>query len=190
MLETLLHTKPKRKLLSLFFAFPKRSFTLQELQKTIEVSATVASETIRELARAEVVNIALKNRQRLFRVNPRFPLYQELSDLLQDEIREREDIVSRFFRKLNNAKLVVLSGIFTFQPSLPVDLLVVGEDIGRGRFGTILSEIEDLMGLEITYAIMSEDEYEYRRLMNDRFIRDILDYPHMVALNHLKSKKH
>lgn len=189
MLENLLNTKPKKKLLSVFFAFPKRSFTVQELHETAAASVRVVNETVRELVRSGAVNVAQKNRHRLFRVNPRFPLYQEITDLLQDEMGSRDDSVSRLLRKLPNAKLMILSGIFTLQPNLPVDLLIVGDNIGRLRLATILSQIEKLTGMEVAYAVMPESEYEYRRLMNDRFVRDILDYPHLVVINNLQTKK-
>lgn len=189
MLENLLNTKPKKKIVAVFFTFPKRSFTISELQKTAEASAKAVSETVRELVRTDAVNVAQKNRHRLFRVNPRFPLYQEMTDLLQDEISSQDDYVSRLIKKLPNARLIILSGIFTLQPTLPVDLLIVGENIGRVRLDSILSEIENLIGMEIGYAVMSQSDYEHRRLLNDRVIRDILDYPHLPVLNLIRSKK-
>ena len=36
---------------------------------------------------------------------------------------------------------------------------------------------------------MDEDEYEYRQHMHDRFIRDILDNPHLVVFDKLQKKK-
>jgi len=189
MLENLLNSKPKRKLLSVFFAFPKRSFTLEELYKTAAISPNAARETVRDLTRTEVVRVGQRNRLRLYQVNHRFPLYQELTDLLQDEIHDREDLVSGLIQKLPHVKLVLLSGCFTMQPNLPVDLLVVGDHIGRLRLERLLSEIEKITGAEVVYAVMSDSEYEYRRLMNDRFVRDILDYPHLLVSNKVKSKK-
>lgn len=189
MLENLLNTKSKKKILSVFFAHPKRSFSIQELRVTAEVSARAAAEAVRELGRADVLSQSVKNRQRLFRVNVRFPLYQELEDLLSSDAKRDYDLVSKVMKKVPNAKLVMLSGIFTMQPNLPLDLLIVGDNISRIRLAILLKEVEKITGMEVVYAVMSVEEYEYRRLMNDRFVRDILDYPHLFVVNNLKTKK-
>ncbi|OGE79553.1 MAG: hypothetical protein A2751_00470 [Candidatus Doudnabacteria bacterium RIFCSPHIGHO2_01_FULL_46_14] len=188
MLENLLNTKPKKKILSVFFAHPKRSFSLQELHTIAEVSTRVAGEAVRELVRSEVLSTGTKSRQRLFRVNTRFSLYQELEDLLSSDAKRDYDQVSKILKKLPNAKLVIVSGVFTMQPNLPLDLLVVGDNISRIRLTSLLKEVEKITGMEIVYAVMSVEEYEYRRLMSDRFVRDILDYPHLAIINHLKTK--
>ena len=189
MLENLLSTKAKKKILSVCFAHPKRSFTLQELRTTAEVSTRSATDAVRELVRAEVLHSGAKNRARLFRANPRFPLYHELEDLLSHDVRRDYDLIGKILKKINNARIVVLSGIFTMQPHLPVDLLIVGNNISRIRLATLLKEVEKITGLEIVYAILPVAEYEYRRMMNDRFVRDILDYPHLEVINNLKTSK-
>ena len=79
-----------------------------------------------------------------------------------------------------------MSGIFTLQPQLPLDLLVVGEDINRARLQRVLADIKKLVGEEINFAVLDAKEYEYRRMMNDRFVRDVLDYPHLILRNTLK----
>jgi len=189
MLENLLNTKAKKKILSIFLAFPKRSFSVQELHATADVSARIANESARDLVRAEVLNVAAKNRHKFFRVNPRFPLYHELTDIIGGELALKDDLVSKILKKIPNAKLIALSGVFTLHPSSPVDILIVGDNIGRIRLGTILKELEKITGMEIIYAVMPSSEYEYRRMMNDRFVRDILDYPHLLVVNNLKTRR-
>lgn len=191
MLENLLDTKSKKKLLSILLASPKRSFTAQELAKSAEISVRAASLAIRELSRADAVASAARTRKRLFRINPRFALYQELSDLIAGDTKKDkdEDLVSRSLKKIPNAKLVIMSGVFTFQPHLPTDLLVVGDSVSRIRLSRTLSELEKLTGLAINYTVMPVAEYQYRQMMNDRFVRDVLDYPHLFAVNSLKHKR-
>ena len=188
MLENLLATKLKKKLLSIFFAFPKRSFSLLELRNLTEVGERMISLALKELLRADVVSFVTKMRRRYYRINPRFHLYHELEDLAVDR-NLREDEVSRCLKKLPNLKLAVLSGIFTFQPELSTDILLVGEDLRWTRLVAVLAEIEKLTGEEINYTTMDLAEYEYRRMLNDRFIRDIFDHSHLVVINNLKNKR-
>ena len=190
MLENLLSSKPKNKLLAVFLSFPRRGFAIAELARTADSSVRATAENVREFVRAGVVSAGSRGRTRLFCANPTYAFYQELFDLLKNDLeKEGEDLVSRMLKKISGAKLVVLSGAFSFQTNQPTDLLIVGSHIRRSRLDKILSELEKLTGMDMGYAVMDVQEYEYRRMMNDRFIRDIFDYPHLVVLNLLKHRK-
>ncbi|TSA44853.1 hypothetical protein D4R52_03575 [bacterium] len=141
---------------------------------------------LRELARAETIQITAKKQKRYFRINPRFKLYDELHDLASDSRLSDDDEVSKIMKKLPRARLVVLSGIFAFAPHLSADMLIVGDGINRKTLGRMLSDVEKLAGQEINFAVMDPREYEYRRTMNDRFVRDILENNHIVVLDNLK----
>ncbi len=186
MLENLLNTKLKERLLGIFFAFPKRSFSTSELRIVTGAKNPLLVQALREFTRAQVLNMASRRHTRFFRINPYFRLYDELEDLVAESEEKAEDQVSKILKRIPNLKLAILSGIFTLEPQLPVDLLVVGEGINHLRLQKTLAEIEKLTGQEINYSVMNTEEYEYRQLMNDRFIRDILDYPHLVVFNTLK----
>ena len=48
-----------------------------------------------------------------------------------------------------------------------------------------MAGIEAEVGKEIKYAILETDDFKYRLGVGDRLIRDIMDYPHDVALDKL-----
>lgn len=189
MLENLLNTKLKRKLLNIFFAFPRRGFYVNELRAMTmtKISSRSISRALRELARSDAINVASKRHKRYFRINHHFHLFDELKDLAHESKQDFEDEVGKKLKTLDNLKLVILCGIFTMQTHLPVDLLVVGERVNRIKLQKILAGIKKLVGQEINYAIMGKQEYDYRRSMSDRLIRDVLDHPHIIVLNNLRS---
>lgn len=170
----------------MLFAFPRRSFSLSELRSVIGGGSQALKQALKEFEKVHLVNTASKRRKKYYRINPHFWLYDELRDLVSEEDLLTEDEVGRILKKIPHLKLAILSGIFTLAPHLPVDLLLVGEGINRLRLQRILAEIEKLIGQEINYTILDQKEFEYRRMMNDRFIRDILDYPHIVAVGTFK----
>ncbi len=186
MLENLLDSKLKKRLLNIFFKFPVRSFSVYELRHLSQGAAKPLASALREFLKGQVVSAAARGQQRYYRINPHFRFYGELKDLVTAAEFSAEDEVSRKLKKIPKAKLVILSGIFTLQPQLPVDVLVVGEGLRLSLLERRLREIEKLTGQEINYAFLEPAEYNYRRMMNDRLIRDILDYPHLVLLNNLK----
>ena len=186
MLENLLNSKLKKKLLGFFFTFPQRSFSIFELRQLTNSKNPLISKALREFVGAQVISVTSRGQKKYYRINPRFRLYDELLDLLGEDDLDVEDEVVKILKRLPNVKLAILSGIFSFEPHLPVDLLLVGDEINRLRFTDILTQIEKFIGQEVNYSIIPIAEYEYRQMMNDRFIRDILDYPHVIAINTLK----
>ncbi len=187
MLENLLNSKLKKKLLAIFFAHPKRSFSTEELRIMSESRTRAVNVALREFVKSGMINVSSRQQKRIFRINPHFRLYDEIEDLINDfETQVPADSVAKILKRLSTAKLAILSGIFTLEPQLPVDILLVGEGINRLRLSQIVSEIEKIVGLEINYAVMNPKEYQYRKMMSDRLVRDILDYPHLVVLDNLR----
>ena len=66
-----------------------------------------------------------------------------------------------------------------------MDLLLVGDSMKETKLDKVLKSIEAEIGKEIVYAVFKTDDFMYRLGMYDRFIRDILEYPHEKAVNKL-----
>jgi hypothetical protein len=46
-----------------------------------------------------------------------------------------------------------------------------------------LANAKKMMGQDINYSIMTQDEFIQRRDTFDRFIRDIFDYPYLAVMD-------
>ena len=89
----------------------------------------------------------------------------------------------RRLKNLGKVKLIVLSGMFLQQDNSRIDILVVGDGIKRGNLEKLLRDVEAEIGKELSYALLTTEEFQYRLGMYDKFIRDILDYPHEKLLD-------
>jgi hypothetical protein len=78
---------------------------------------------------------------------------------------------------------IVLSGTFMGDPSRPADLLVAADGLNEQRLEAAVKGLEPRFGREIRYAAFSTPEFRYRLTIQDRLIRDTLDYPHLVLLD-------
>ena len=93
-----------------------------------------------------------------------------------------EKIVSAL-RRGGRLAAVILSGHFLGDPSRPADLLVAADTFNERRLESAVRQLEPLCGREIRYAAFSTSEFRYRLTIQDRLIRDTLDYPHLVLLD-------
>jgi predicted nucleotidyltransferase len=91
----------------------------------------------------------------------------------------------RLLKKAGNLRLVVLSGVFTDAAESNVDLLVVGDRLDERSLARAVHTIEAELGREIRYASFSTDDFNYRRGIYDRLIRDLFDYPHQALLDRI-----
>ena len=125
-----------------------------------------------------------KKKVEAWQLNIDFPYLSALKLLLlSDHMINKAEAVKRM-RRAGKIKLIVLSGIFLRETDGDrVDVLVVGDKLNRNSLETALRALESEVGKELSYAIMDSDEFNYRLGMYDKFIRDILDYPHEKLVN-------
>ena len=184
MLESIINSKLKKAVLAVLLLYPKRSFAPQELAAMVHGPLRQVHESLRDLGRAEVVEIAAKKGRRYYRVNSYFPLLHELRELAFDPKPRYDDGVAKRLRQLSDLRLIVLSGIFTAAARQPLDILLVGDAVSRPKLTRAIEEIEDLTGQEVSYALLPKDEYQERLFMNDRMIRELAAHDGVMQVNY------
>ena len=128
----------------------------------------------------------VKKRTLVYYVDHDFRLFPELRDLItKDTVASRKKILLKV-KRLGKIKLAILSGIFLNSDQARTDLLIVGDNIKKVRLEHFLAEIESEIGRSVQYTIMDTKEFAYRLNMYDKFLRDILEYPHEKLINKLK----
>jgi len=185
-LEQLFDSPVKVKLLKLFLRNPEESFRLKEVNKRIKSDAHVCRRQMKKLENINLLNSRIKDKRKVYFVNPDFDFYNELRTLvLKSNPASQEKILSRL-KTLGRIKLAILAGIFLNDENSRVDLLVVGDNIKKRKLSNFLRDLEADVGREIDYVIFSSGDFNYRYDMFDRFIRDVLEKPHEKLINKLK----
>jgi len=85
-----------------------------------------------------------------------------------------DDLASKI-NGLGPVTLCVVMGAFLQRTHDKVDLLLVVDNLNEKRFEFLLDAIESELGKEITYVILTKEEFEYRRNMFDKFVLSILE---------------
>ncbi len=112
-----------------------------------------------------------------------FPLLLPVRNLLiSSEPVKKETIINRF-KNTGKVKLLVLAGVFLQKEDSRVDILIVGDELKRKGVENILRSIEAEVGKELSYALFDTQDFIYRLSVYDKFVRDILDFPHEKILD-------
>jgi hypothetical protein len=183
------------KLLRLFSLNPDKVFPPQEIYRRAKISKNSGRKEIALLKsigfikpKSEFIEIETKNKKlrkkiRGWKLNDSFPLMLGLKSFILDTAPFSKDQLLKKLQKAGRIKLVILSGIFGEENSSRVDILVAGDSIRKKILERVIRDIEAELGKELTYAVFSTEDFLYRFGMYDKFIRDILDYPHEKILD-------
>jgi hypothetical protein len=183
----ILDSKHGSALLALLLISPVRSFSAKELAKRLHTSERVLKYVLPEFVEDSILKQFYRGKEKLYIINTKHKLLPEIRASLVKNQRPYEDELFAAIGKLGEIKAAFLSGVFTGQPQLPVDLLLVGK-VSLKKLDTFLNQCKAMMGIDINYSIMTPDEFRIRSNTFDRFIKDIFDYPHLVVIDKITKK--
>jgi hypothetical protein len=171
----------------LFMANKDIPFPAKEVSKRSKIPLSRARKELSLLTHAGLLKqkqTTYKNRKtKGWQLNDSFHLLKPLSLLLSGGRPEITRKLIQLFKPLGRIRLLIVSGIFLGRDDTRADLLVVGDSLRPPRIEALIKKIEAELGKEIVYAVCDTNEFLYRLHAYDKFIRDILDYPHETLLD-------
>jgi len=187
MLEPILASGSQSALLAFLVYAPERSFTVKELQGRLRLSQSATSLALGRLQKLGLVKTFRKGSQKYYLLNNKHPRLAQIRGALPKRGSYKDELFSAITH-LGDIRAAFLSGLFTGQPQLPVDLLLVGK-VNLKKLEQFLLACQKMMGQEINYSMMTPEEFQTRRNTFDRFIKDIFDYPHLVVVDTLPNRQ-
>ena len=184
LLEDLIISRVRVKMLSLFLSSPGTIYHVREIVRKVgeEINAVR-----RELAHMEKAGLLTKEQRanRLFyRVRREYPLYFELMELIGKTTGLGWDILKNKAR-LGKIKFAMLSGRFLrglpHRGGTDVDLLIVGSVV-LPELATLVKAEEVKRERELNYTVMTEEEFTFRKRRRDPFISDILSTSRVMLI--------
>lgn len=176
MLEDLIVSRVRVKILQLFLTYPGQIFHVRDIVRRTQEEINAVR---RELAHLEKAGIAKKepraNRLYYF-FKKDYPLYFELLELVAKTSGLGGNIIKQK-AKLGKIKFAMLSGSFARgreRPANSVDLLIIGQVV-LPELSSIVRLEEARRGKEINYTVMTEEEFSFRKRRRDPFILEVLN---------------
>ena len=202
-LPKLFGSKERVKLLKLFLYNQDLFFSLADITKRTKVRTPLAKRELELLNEIDLVSVKklvipapatdqkkkktkTGTKSQVWSLNQDFFYLDHLRAMFNaDFLANNNELVERF-KNCGKIKLIILSGLFMPDGGTRADLLIVGDDLRRGAIEGIISTIESELGRELVYAILETRDYHYRFQTSDRFVRDIMDYPHRRLVDKLE----
>lgn len=195
-LSKLFGSPHRPKLLRLFFLNPDAVFTQTEISSRSKVSRPFLR---RELVLLFDIGFIRQRNKMVFKtghsertthrlekgwqLNPNFVYANQLKRLLINADMFNIEEISRRIRRYGKMKAIILAGIFIQDDNSRADMLIVGDHLKRSSLENLIKTMESEIGRELVYGIFSTADFQYRLTVYDKFIRDILDFPHKKVFN-------
>jgi predicted nucleotidyltransferase len=192
MLETLLGSRLRAKVLGWLFSHPDERYFVRQLTALLKEDSTNVS---RELARLEKTGIlvsTIEGRQKYYQANRQSPLFNELHGLMLKTVGAADVIKKALEPRRADIKLAFIFGSVARKAEdrfSDIDLLVVG-DITFGEVVDLISTAEEALSRELNPVVYTLTEFNKRLSENHYFIRDVLSGDKIFVIgdeNELKS---
>ncbi len=201
-IEQLFGSRTRARLLGLFLENSHRAFFVRELARRIDAQLNSVRRELKNLVDVGIVlevegetdatpakgsKPAAKvkpveaedeeetkfDNKRFYQANRDFPIFEDLRGVMKKVAVLMNHTLKEELAKYGKLDLLILTGSFTDAPTVPTDVLVVGELKEEGIQAAI-NEFEKEIGREVNYTYMPKEEFEYRRDVGDRFLQSIL----------------
>ncbi len=186
--QALLDNTPEADIISfLLFALP-RTFSARELGVRLNLRPNKLLDSLERLVEGGQLSMCSRGSINYYKLNQKHKFYPDVKEALTRKANKAyEDELVTAIKKLGVSG-AYLSGLFVGKPELAVDMLLIGS-VKSSRLHQFIGACEHMMGQEINYCIMEEQEFITRQNTFDRFIKDIFDYTNIPVVELVSKKK-
>lgn len=200
-LSILFGTELRVKMMRLFLFNPAATFDLEHIQEKMLVKPRELKDELAFLKKVGLTKeskvikvqtikkgkkvISKKVKVPAWTLSQKFSYMEALTDFLVRTHTVENRAIIKKLERAGKIKAVLVSGIFTRNTEARLDMFVVGDNIKTASMDRIVKSIEADMGKDIRYAVLSAPDFAYRKSMNDKLVRDVLDFPHRVLVDRI-----
>lgn len=203
-LSAFLGNQARAKVTRVFVFNESSASTLKELSERSAISTQAAAKEIKTLEKIGIIkkikeagnklkktgkrargkNLAGgAKRESAWILNPEFKHLRALSSFMHEVSPLHYGNIVAALKNCGRLSAVIVSGCFMGDTTRPVDLIVVVDNVNENRLEHAIKALEPIFGREIRYASFTTAEFSYRLTIQDRLVRDTIDYPHHILLD-------
>ena len=181
MLSTLITSKVRVALITLFAMHPDERYYQSQIIRELGLSSSLVQAELKKLERIGFVRSSRESNTRYFVVNREFPLYSELKSIIYKTVG-LADALREGLASISGVEVALVFGSVASDLEdlrSDVDLLLVG-DVDLGAVHDAVDHIEADVRREINPIVFSRDEWADRVTNHHSLAIDILSKPVII----------
>lgn len=158
MLETLISSKTRIKLLLKFFLNSKNTAYLRNLESEFGESTNAIRLELNRFEKAGMLSSSMQGNKKIFKANTQHPLFGEVHNILLKYVG-LDRVIENVIKRLGAVEKVFLIGEFSRGlDSQIIDLIFIG-DINKPYLIQLIEKAEKIINRKIRYLSYSQEEF-------------------------------
>ncbi len=182
-LDELLTSRTRGRLLTIFLPHPTEEYYLRELSRRTGLSLRAVQHELARLERLDLVQSHRRGQQKYFRANERHPLFADLKRIVY-KTTGMGDVLRDALAPVKGIQVAFIYGSVAKgedRSTSDVDLLLIGAPDADHLHETI-RKAEETLGREVSFVTMSPAEWRERRASRDAFVAEVTRSPKIFLI--------
>lgn len=162
-------------IMELFFSQPNEMFFVREITRQTHEEINAVRRELDRMLDVGIVKSEERGNRLYYSLNKNYIFFPELLRMIKKSTGLGQKLI-KLRKKLGTLKFVMFSGKFVntdLSKRNDVDILIVG-DVVLAELEALMKEEEEKLGREISYSVLPEDEFEFRKQRRDPFLMEVL----------------
>lgn len=189
MIDALFGSKTRVKLLHLFMNNPEKSFYVREITRLVDEQINSVRRELSNMLNIGIITSDTSENKLYYSVNRDYEHFVPLRDIFVDSSKRSVSNDANlhsdwqgYFNSISGIRIAIAAGILVRGSTSKVDLLVVGS-VAMNKLKKVIALIEQSEGCELSYSVISYEDFYYRLSIRDKFITEILNSKHSVFID-------
>ncbi len=183
MLQAIIPSKTRRKILALFFHNIDKTYHLRRVCREVDEEVNAVKRELDILEGAKILTKEKRLNKSIYTLNSHYLLFDEFLRLFMKESTLSGSIVKNL-PKLGKVKFIAISNKLALKKPIAeseIYLLFVGS-IPSAEIEEIIATEQKKYPFELNYTILTEEEFAYRKKNRDPFIWTFLHEPKIMLV--------
>ncbi|MGH9450669.1 MAG: nucleotidyltransferase domain-containing protein [Terriglobia bacterium] len=169
-----LRSKARQRLLAYYFTNPTARHHLRDLADRLSIDPSNLSKELGRLEREGLFQSEVSGRQKYFRLNREYPLFNEVRNIVAKTVGALP-LITHSIEKIGGIEEAYLYGSFARNhqdAGSDIDMIVIGVPDER-LLAEAARKLEKQLGREINYTVLTRREFKHRHERKDAFLQNV-----------------
>jgi predicted nucleotidyltransferase/predicted transcriptional regulator with HTH domain len=177
MLETILGSKLRAKVLGWLFTHPDERYFVRQLTSLVKEDSTNVSRELARLEKTGILVLTTEGKQKYYQANRKSPVYDELHGLIVKTTGVADVLRSALAPLADRIMVAFIFGSIASgneDRASDIDLMVVGA-ISFGKVVSLLTSAEEKLGRETNSVVYPIAEFKKKVKEDHHFVKTVLE---------------
>lgn len=183
MLERLFISKVRLKILKQYLLNTGKEYHIRELVRLLNEEINAVRRELKNLEAFGLLKSRKQTNKVIYSLNPNNAFIHELKSMILKDSEELK-LMAKVLGAINNIEVVLITEAYTtkkYSDDSDIDLLIIGKpDITK--LTKEMNVVEKELGRELKMAVLTNEDFEFRKKRREKFILDVIEKDKIVLL--------